>query len=201
MKEEPFNLGRYRCRVIYEQKPGTPITFLHGYSFTSDVWVDIGLLEELDRNNIPYAAIDMPYGARSVCSPRTRDPRENIWVVHEVLRGLFPGVKPLVVGASLGGYIALRYAVQYPVAGLFLIAPVHGLEKDLVRRYRELAIPVVIVWGSRDHVVSQEELRELSKLLDAQLLVYEGAKHPAYLDQPDRFRRDLIAFYKALHLE
>jgi pimeloyl-ACP methyl ester carboxylesterase len=72
LEEEPFNLGKYRCRVIYYQKPGTPIILLHGYSFTSDVWVDINLLEALEQNGIPYAAIDMPYGARSVCSPKNR---------------------------------------------------------------------------------------------------------------------------------
>ncbi len=201
MREEPFNLGRYRCRIIYNQVPGTPIIFLHGYNFTSNVWRDIGVLDELEREKIPYAAIDMPYGARSVCSPRSRDPGENIWVAHEVVRGLFPGSKPLIVGASLGGYIALKYATTHPVAGLFLIAPVNGLERELVEKYKSLTIPVIIVWGSKDRVVSLDELRKLAEHLEAQLTIYENAKHPAYLDYPERFKKDLIAFYKAIHLE
>ncbi len=201
MKEEPFNLGKYRCRVIYDQRPGTPVILLHGYNFTSDVWIRIGLMDLFEKEKIPYAAIDMPYGARSICSPKTRSVEENIWVIHEVLHGLFPMIKPLIVGASLGGYIALKYSVKYPVAGLFLIAPVHGLEKELVEKYEELSIPVVLVWGTKDHIVSKEEMEELAKRLDARLLIYEDAKHPAYLDQPDRFKKDLLAFYKAIHLE
>jgi hypothetical protein len=47
MREEMFGYGDNRCRVVYEQRLGIPILLLHGYSFTSDVWRDIGLMEEL----------------------------------------------------------------------------------------------------------------------------------------------------------
>ncbi len=201
MREEPFNLGHYRCRIIYSQTPGTPIVFLHGYNFTSDVWKDIGLLEALENEKIPFVAIDMPYGARSICSPRTRSPEENTRIVYEVVKGLFGPMKPVLVGASLGGYMALKYMVEKPVAGAVLIAPVNGLEEELVRKYGSLNVPALIIWGSKDRVVGLEEMEKLAEHLDARLIVYEDARHAAYLDYPERFRRDLLAFYKALHLE
>jgi pimeloyl-ACP methyl ester carboxylesterase len=199
--EESYNVGRFRCRVIYNNVAGLPIVFLHGYSFTSDVWRDIGLLDYLEEEKIPFLALDMPYGARSICSPHSRSVDENIFVVREVFKGIFGNVKPLIVGASLGGYVALKYAVKYPVAGLLLIAPVNVFDEELVSRYKALSVPVLIIWGSRDRVVSRDSMEKLSGMLEAKLLIYEGAGHPAYLDYPERFRNDLLAFHRALKLE
>ncbi|ABN70602.1 conserved hypothetical protein [Staphylothermus marinus F1] len=201
MIEESYNVGKYRCRIIYNSVPGLPIVFLHGYSFTSDVWRDIGVLDKLEEEKIPFIAIDMPYGARSICSPHTRSVDENLFVLKEIYRGVFGSLKPLIVGASLGGYIALRYALEKPVAGLFLIAPAHALEKELVKKYRSLSVPTIIIWGSRDRIVKREEMEKLSQLLEAKLLIYDKAGHPAYLDYPDKFINDLLSFHKALKLE
>ncbi len=200
MIEEPLNLSHYRCRCIYSRRPGLPIVFLHGYNYTSYVWRDIGLLQRLDEEKIPYLALDMPYGARSMCSPRTRDPEENVEILATAIKGLYGGAAPLLVGASLGGYIALRYAVRRPVSGLLLIAPVKALEEELVSRYDDMVVPTMIIWGSRDRVVSREEMVRLAEHLDARLIIYEEARHAAYLDYPERFAKDLIAFYRALHL-
>ncbi len=200
MIEEPLNLSHYRCRCIYSRRPGLPIVLLHGYNYTSYVWRDIGLLQRLEEEKIPYLAIDMPYGARSMCSPKASDPEEDIEVLASAIKGLYGGASPLLVGASLGGYIALRYAVRRSVSGLLLIAPVKGLEEDLVSRYDDMVVPAVIIWGSKDRVVSRREMVRLAEHLDARLIIYEGARHAAYLDYPERFINDLIAFYRALHL-
>ena len=137
----------------------------------------------------------------SKCSPKTRDTFENIKVVREVVKGLFGSSKPLLVGASLGGYIALKYSIEYPVAGLVLIAPVNVFEKDLVERYGSLNTPVLIIWGEKDRVVSKDDMVKLSEILDAQLIIYENAGHAAYLDKPEDFKKNIIAFHKALKLE
>lgn len=200
MIEEPLNLSHYRCRCIYSRRAGLPIVLLHGYNYTSYVWRDIGLLQRLEEERIPYLAIDMPYGARSMCSPKTRDPEENVEILGSAIKGLYGGTAPLLVGASLGGYIALRYAIRRPVSGLLLIAPVKALEEELVSRYDDMVVPTMIIWGSKDQVVSREEVMKLAKYLDARLIIYEGARHAAYLDYPERFTNDLIAFYRALHL-
>ena len=200
MIEEPLNLSHYRCRCIYSRRSGLPVVLLHGYNYTSHVWQEIGLLQKLEDEKIPYLAIDMPYGARSMCSPRTRDPLENVEVVSTAIRGLFGNTAPLLVGASLGGYIALKYSTVKPVSGLLLVAPVNSLEEELVNKYGSMSVPSMIIWGSKDRIVSREEMEKLAELLDARLIVYEGARHAAYLDYPERFAKDLIAFYKALHL-
>ncbi|RLG81323.1 MAG: alpha/beta hydrolase [Thermoprotei archaeon] len=197
MREEILNLGRYRCRVLVNDVPGLPIVFLHGYSFTSSVWVDIGLLEQLERDKIPFIAIDMPYGIRSACSPRTPDPEENVHVVYETVHAFFGSSKPVVVGASLGGYIALKYAAKHSSSGLMLIAPVKVFDKALVKWYRSYTNPVYIVVGTEDDVIDINDMEKLAELFpNAKLILYEGAKHPAYLDSPDRFREDLGRLYR-----
>jgi pimeloyl-ACP methyl ester carboxylesterase len=54
----------------------------------------------------------------------------------------------------------------------------------------------VIVWGTRDIIVSGKKLREMaSQLPDARMSVYEGASHSAYKDQPERFSKELLELY------
>jgi pimeloyl-ACP methyl ester carboxylesterase len=52
------------------------------------------------------------------------------------------------------------------------------------------------VWGSYDSIVGSEEMRALSDALpNSKLLVYNGAGHSAYRDQPEKFKHDLIELY------
>ncbi|MET1160260.1 MAG: alpha/beta hydrolase [Thermoprotei archaeon] len=199
MREEVFNIGSYRCRGIVYDAPGIPIVFLHGYNYTSDVWRDIGLLNTLEENEIPFLAIDMPYGARSACSPHTRDPEENSFVLHEAVRAVFRGSTPILVGASLGGYVALRYAMKYSTMGLFLVAPVRVFEEELVKWYKSYEKPVFIVIGSRDDIVDIEDMEKLAEYLpSARVKVYEDARHAAYLDKPELFKQDILEFYHSV---
>ncbi len=167
--------------------------------FTSDVWRSIGLLEYLEKQKIPFIALDMPYGAKSKCSPHSRDPDKNVNVVYEAVHGVFGKVKPVIVGASLGGYIALKYSVRHPVRGLLLIAPVHVFEDELLSKYKEWSFPVHIIYGTKDDVVSIDSMKKLASLIKkSKLIIYEDAKHPAYLTYPERFRDDLLNLYREI---
>jgi pimeloyl-ACP methyl ester carboxylesterase len=170
--------------------------FLHGYSFTSDVWQRTNVAELLEEKHIPFIALDMPYGARSQCKPRTRDVEANITVVKEALQSVFGSTSPILVGASAGGHMALEYAARFPVKGLLLLAPVRVLQETLLRAYMKFSFPVRIICGSEDRIASTEELRELaSKLSNAKLIIYENEGHTAYLGRPDRFKQDLLELY------
>jgi proline iminopeptidase len=59
-----------------------------------------------------------------------------------------------------------------------------------------LAMPVLVIAGERDLQIGLEPQRDLARRLPrAELRVYEGAGHFMYLDAPDRFARDVIAFF------
>ena len=175
------------------------LVLLHGYSFTSDVWAEIGLLERLEDDSIPYLAPDMPYGMRVNRSTRKLgDIEESLSALNALLewsRARRYGY--ILVGASLGGYIALEHLARggQPM-GLVLIAPVRtGLEyiRKALSSYKG---PTVFVWGTRDTIVDKSEMMEAAKLAGrGKLIIYEGARHPAYLDMPERFINDIESLY------
>lgn len=119
--------------------------------------------------------------------------------MHEAVQQVFGSVALLLVGASLGGYIALHYATRFPVKNLRLVAPVRVFECALADSVERFTLPVRIIIGSKDGIASLEELRDLAgRLADAKLTVYEGVGHAAYRDSPDRFKRDLLELHAAV---
>jgi pimeloyl-ACP methyl ester carboxylesterase len=196
LTEKILDVANHKCRAIYSLASGVPVVFLHGFSFTSDVWQRTGVTELLKEKHVPFLALDMPYGLKTECQPKTRNVEANVSVVREAFQKIFDAAVPVLVGASVGGHVALRYAARFPVKGLLLLAPVRVLEEKLVPAYSQFQFPVRIICGSEDQIVSLEELRNLAdKLPNAKLKVYEGEGHAAYLARPDRFRRDLLELY------
>jgi pimeloyl-ACP methyl ester carboxylesterase len=194
--EKTLNLAGYKCHTLYYEAPGVPVVFLHGLSFTIDVWQRIGITELLIEKHVPFLALDMPYGLKSSCQPKTRNPEANVSVVAEAVKTVFGSAVPVLVGASIGGHIGLKYAAKFPVKGQLLIAPANALEEDLAQYYGKFRFPVRIIWGSQDNIISGEEMRTLAdKLPNAKLIIYKDAAHPAYLIQPQLFKRDLLEFY------
>jgi len=194
--EKSLNVSGYKCPALYYTATGTPIVFLHGLSYTADIWQRIGVTALLMKKRIPFLALNMPYGMKSECKPKTRDPEKNILFVNEAVKTFFESAVPLLVGASIGGNMALHYAVRYPVKGLLLVAPARALEPDMVQSYNKFSFPNTIIWGSEDNIIASEDMRTLSdKLPKAKLVVYDGANHSAYKDEPDRFKQDLLELY------
>jgi pimeloyl-ACP methyl ester carboxylesterase len=133
---------------------------------------------------------------KSQCQPKTRSPEKNITYVNEAVKVVFGDAVPILVGASIGGNMALRYAAKFPVKGLLLVGPARVLEPDLVEIYGKFKFSTTIIWGSQDTIIASEDMRTLAvKLPKAKLVVYDGAGHSAYKDQPDRFKHDLLELY------
>jgi pimeloyl-ACP methyl ester carboxylesterase len=194
--EKTLSASGHKCPALYFVASGVPVVFLHGLSYTMDIWQRIEVTELLIEKRVPFLALDMPYGLRSKCQPKTRNPEANVAVAAEAVKSVFGSVVPVLVGASIGGHIALMYAARFPVKGLLLIAPARALDEDLLKSYGRFNFPVKIIWGSQDNIISGEEMRTLAdKLPNAKLLVYNGASHSAYKDQPELFKRDLLELY------
>ena len=194
--EKTLNVAGHKCPALYYSSSGVPIVFLHGLSYTADIWQRIGVLDLLKNKHVPFLALDMPYGLKSQCQPKTRSPEKNIDYVNKAIKVVFGDVKPVLVGASIGGNMALRYAAKFPVKGLLLVGPARVLEPDLNEIYGKFKFSTTIIWGSRDTIIASEDLRALAdKLPKAKLVVYDGSGHSAYKDQPDRFKHDLLELY------
>jgi pimeloyl-ACP methyl ester carboxylesterase len=194
--EKKIVFNGFKCKSLVNVVSGIPIVFLHGLSYSSEIWQRIGLTDLLVEKKLPFLALDMPYGLKSECQPKTHDAEKNIALVNEAVKNLFGSTAPVVVGASIGGNIALKYAAKFPVKGLLLIAPARSLEEHLSAAYANFNFPATIIWGSEDTIVPGEEMRTLSdKLQHSKLIVYQNAGHSAYKEQPDRFKHDLLELY------
>ena len=194
--ERTLNVAGHKCPALYYTASGVPIVFFHGLSYTSDIWMRITVTDLLMKKRIPFLALDMPYGLKSQCQPKTRDPEKNIAFAYEAIKTVFGSAAPVLVGASIGGNMAMRYASKYPVKALLLVSPARALEPDLAKSYSQFKFSTTIIWGSQDNIIASEDMRTLaSKLPNAKLVVYEGANHSAYKDEPERFKRDLLELY------
>ena len=85
--------------------------------------------------------------------------------MNEAVKVLFGEVVPVLVGASIGGNMALRYAAKFPVKGLLLVGPARVLEPDLVEIYSKFKFSTTIIWGSEDTIIASEDMRALADKL------------------------------------
>jgi pimeloyl-ACP methyl ester carboxylesterase len=150
LPREPSASGSFASvsglRIRYLERPGagTPVVLLHGLPGTAQDFDAVTPLLSGDRT----IAVDRPgFGYSSggyVAYAR------QLTVIHELLRRLGV-VRPILVGHSYGGTIALGYAERYPreVAGLVLVdAAAAGLKQSTFSRAQAhlvnfLQLPVI----------------------------------------------------------
>src|SRR5262245_49218850 len=100
-------------RLAYDiEGDAVPVLFLHGLTFDRTTWRPI--VERLG-SSVTSIAIDLPAHGESDGSPA---PLEDVAAqVHDLVESL--GVdRPVVVGHSMSGGLALVYASAYPARGV-----------------------------------------------------------------------------------
>lgn len=69
------------------------------------------------------------------------------------------------------------------------------LEDDSLRELHEIRAPTLIVWGDEDAIVPRSDQEALAEAISgARLVVYPGAGHAFYWEDPQRTASDLVAF-------
>jgi pimeloyl-ACP methyl ester carboxylesterase len=186
----PVRDGEIHC---LSEKSGSKgdVLLLHGAKFSSATWRELGTLETLAEAGYRVHALDMPgYGS----SPHSSAPADR--VLREALRQLAPD-GAVLVGPSMGGRHCLDLYFSSPdgIRGLILVGTVGvGAYRE---RFREIAVPCLLVWGSEDTISPPDNARFLEQEIpDAELLMLEGARHPCYLDRPREWHERLLAFLR-----
>ena len=141
--------------LIEGPEHGRPVVLLHGASFSSDTWKQIGTLKAARRRRISWPT-------RSTCRasashrPRTAHPEPGCDFCSTCLKI----EKPVVVSPSMSGrYCSAACNRRRPdrVAGFVAVAPVgipsyrHQLDR--------ITAPVLAVWGENDQIVSLKGCR------------------------------------------
>lgn len=172
---------------------GNDVLLLHGASFQASTWDEIGTLDTISRQGYRVTALDLPgHGQTPPC------PVPETTVLATGIQNL-KLENPVLVGPSMGGEIALDFALEHPelVQALVLIGPV-GVQK-VQDRLPTLKMPVLIIWGENDEIAPLAHGRLLQeKIQGARLVIFEQAPHPAYLEKTGRWHRELLDFLKGL---
>jgi abhydrolase domain-containing protein 14 len=176
------------------------IVFFHGYSFSIDNWIEIGILDELKNKGYVVYAIDLPSGKASKSDKVEHEKLEEyVPILEKIFAKLGIGKAShslVLVGPSMGGGFALAYSILHPetVFALVLISPSVGTlnESDFSR----LKMPVLLIWGERDPVFPlQKHGKPLKdKFPNSKLIILKDAGHASYIDRPQEFNDLLIDF-------
>ena len=69
------------------------------------------------------------------------------------------------------------------------------VNEDLTPLLSGIKAPVLLIWGEQDRETPLSDARVMERLIpDAGLVVFEGAGHFAYAEEPDRFCRIVDVF-------
>jgi pimeloyl-ACP methyl ester carboxylesterase len=167
------------------------VLLLHGASFSSTTWQELGTIELLCEDGYRVISIDLPGFGESAATeiPTTKWLRKFLTAVDIT--------SPLIVSPSMSGRFSLPLAMDYPdiPAALVLVAPV-GVPRYLDQLHA-VRCPVLIVWGENDRLIPLEQAEQLHQQIpQSEILVLAGAGHAAYMEKADEFHaalRDFLA--------
>ena len=172
---------------------GLPVILLHGMKFQAETWRELGTLDSLAEADLRVLALDMPGFGKSAASEVAPG---------EVLKRLYRQLglrKAVLIGPSMGGRIALEFAIAQPerIAGLVLVGAV-GVEENRMGLPR-ITAPTLIIWGEDDQVspLANSDIL-LAELCRAERQIYPQAPHPCYLEQRERWHQSLTTFFQQL---
>ena len=95
------------------------------------------------------------------------------------------------VGRKLRDVVYDRIASDdYKQAGPMRPTLVKVVNEDLTPLLSRIQVPTLLVWGTKDDAAPVAHAHTMERLIpDAGLVLFEGAGHFAYLDEPERFCR------------
>ena len=119
IREETFNLAGVSMHYYCAGRRGSPLVLIHGLGSSAEIWAT--LMPLLSKEYLVYAP-DLPGFGKTPLAPEGTNIRTHVLYLERFLEMLgYPRVT--LVGNSLGGWIATRFAVEHPerVERLYLL--------------------------------------------------------------------------------
>jgi pimeloyl-ACP methyl ester carboxylesterase len=181
--------GRRVHFLIEGSDEGRPVVLLHGASFTSKTWKQIGTMEMLAQAGYLVYSFDLPgYGQSSPSQANHRT-----WL--RVLLDLLNITRPVVVSPSMSGRYALPLVTETPekVSGFVAVAPVGIMDhRDSLG---QITAPVLAVWGDNDTLIPQTQADLLIRSVSTgRKVVIPNGTHAPYMSDPAAFHTELLRF-------
>ncbi|XP_056381090.1 protein ABHD14A [Hyla sarda] len=175
-----------------------PVLLLHGRSFTSKNWEELGTLQILSEHGYRAVAIDLPgYGESLKAQPMSSEKGRTEYLLH-IMEAL--GTRqPVIISPSMSGLFSLPLLLQHPdrLRGFVPVAPV-GTKSFKPQQYQQIQVPTLIVYGTEDINLGSQSLESLQHLPNHTLSPLKGAGHACYMDRPEEFHTALLMFLSKL---
>uniref|UniRef100_A0A6T7UXR2 AB hydrolase-1 domain-containing protein n=1 Tax=Pyramimonas obovata TaxID=1411642 RepID=A0A6T7UXR2_9CHLO len=193
--------------VVYKEAhhkvEGQPtVVFLHGARFTSDTWNEIGALDAVAASGYHAVALDLP-GFGKTGGLKMFKERDRTNFIKAALDELHLN-QVVLVAASMGGLFAIETVLMEPqrVAGYVPIAAAGAEEhlKELAAR-TDMTMPVLTLWGGEDKPDGSRAHMYEWVFPKQSKVVFEGAGHACYLDNPTYFKQLLTEFLDQIKQE
>lgn len=179
---------------------GKTILLLHGAAFKSETWVkDVPTIQTMCALGHRVVAVDLPgHGETKDCN--NVQCKEKGKYLKEIVVKVTGEVKPVIVSPSFSGTYSLPFMANYQeLAGGFVpVAPV-GTEGYESFFGDSMSVPTLIVYGDKDTTLGRTSAKYLKSISTAsQPIILSPARHPAYLDQPEKWHQALHNFVKKI---
>ncbi|HSG42059.1 MAG TPA: alpha/beta hydrolase [Anaerolineales bacterium] len=167
------------------------VLLLHGASFSSATWQEIGTLEALSSAGYQAIAVDLPGFGQS--ESVSMEPGKWMSELFDQL-----DIKsPILLAASMSGGYALPFITSQPerITGFVAVAPV-GIP-TYQEKLKAITAPVLAVWGENDNLIPISDAELLVDSVEqGELLMIQGGTHAPYLSEPELFNQNLLQFTK-----
>lgn len=190
MERRTFDYRGMKFAYYYSAGGSGTALLMHGYSFNSQVWEDVGLVEALNRLGLDVIGMDVPGFPQSM--NRLALNEKEIVSLLEAMAATLPG-DLFLLGSSASAHIAMEFAQRAGdrLSGLILVAPVSVKNVALER----ISAKVLAVWGSEDDVSPAYKTEDAIKSIKgSETAIINGAGHACYLRQPEAFIKIVSEF-------
>jgi len=170
------------------------ILLLHGFSFNSKVWEEIGLIDLLEQLGYNIYALDIP-GFPKSSNRFNLSEEEQVELLSQLLSKVIKK-KVVILGASAGAYLSLKLAEHSSnkIEALIAVGPA---QLDRIN-WKEISTKLFGIWGSNDTISDPREGTKIFESHKAKTAIINNARHACYLDKPDEFKKVVKEFLESV---
>ncbi|XP_021915429.1 protein ABHD14B-like isoform X3 [Zootermopsis nevadensis] len=170
---------------------GEAILLLHGRSFKSETWQNLGTMNLMAGIGHLVVAVDLPgYGETQGLYHGDK----SKFILSIIQSELLSGIHPVLISPSMSGEYSVKFVGEHAdlLSGFIPVAPVatSSVSQDILQTVK---VPTLIVYGENDNTpMAKEAPHNLRIMPNSREVPLKDAGHAAYLDQPGSYPQEML---------